>query len=516
MSGSRRRDANKTGNGGRKGGADTHEAKRRLRRFNVNKLIRRLKRRIALDRKRFVIYSILRTLVIITMVRCFFLREYENVGLCLLSLVLFLVPSLAEEGFKIEIPVFFESIIYIFIYSAWILGEIQNYYVLIPGWDTMLHMMNGFLCAAVGFSIVDLFNRKNSKPNLSPISLTIVAFCFSMTVGVLWEFIEFSCDQLFGLDMQKDTIVRAFTTVKLSADGDPMKIAGIKETLITTENGEQTLISGYLYIGLIDTMKDLFVNFIGALAFSVIGYNYVAKRSETSIAPALAIRAETEEERSAIKEKLNEEDSSTYMQDMSREAAELFPGAAKRAKGYSAADGAAASGRMTGAERRAERRKKREQDRAPSSPQQLRQNLVVTVWIAILLDAAEFFIIYPIGSVWFLNVMFIAATIGMLAGLLMFLIMREEKMRTHGIWLWTICSIAACLLNVYRWMLRSGMTMAEFKVALFTTAVQLVLPVILWKMYRYMLRTPAGAPESTGKSESVDAGDGGGTAAKTE
>ena len=40
-------------------------------------------------------------------------------------------------------------------------------------------------------------------------------------------------------------------------------------------NGKELGLGGYLDIGLLDTMNDLFVNFIGAVVFSVIGYFYV-------------------------------------------------------------------------------------------------------------------------------------------------------------------------------------------------------------------------------------------------
>ena len=39
-----------------------------------------------------------------------------------------------------------------------------------------------------------------------------------------------------------------------------------------------------LDIGLLDTMKDLFVNFIGAVVFSVIGYFYVKGRGKGTFA----------------------------------------------------------------------------------------------------------------------------------------------------------------------------------------------------------------------------------------
>ncbi|MDD5922037.1 MAG: hypothetical protein PUC44_02480, partial [Eubacteriales bacterium] len=100
--------------------------------------------------------------------------------------------------------------------------------------------------------------------------LVIVAFCFSMTIGVCWEFIEFTCDHLFGLDMQKDTIVHMISSTKLNPNGQkPVKIYHIHQVIV---NGKDLGLGGYLDIGLIDTMKDLFVNFIGALVFSFIGF----------------------------------------------------------------------------------------------------------------------------------------------------------------------------------------------------------------------------------------------------
>lgn len=165
---------------------------------NIWKNAKYLRERIRLDRKTFLLYTVLRILVILTAVRCFLTQNYEGFALCLLSLILFLLPSFFEEKLKLEIPPLFEGIIYLFIYAAEILGEVNHYYTAIPGWDTMLHTLNGFLCAAIGFSLVDIMNRKSRRLNLSPLYLALVAFCFSMTIGVIWEFIEFTLDQLFS------------------------------------------------------------------------------------------------------------------------------------------------------------------------------------------------------------------------------------------------------------------------------------------------------------------------------
>jgi hypothetical protein len=265
----------------------------------INRWIQHQKDRIRLDRKSFLIYSVLRILVILTGIRCFLQGRYEDVALCILSLVLFLLPSFFSEKLKIEIPTLFESLIYLFIFAAEILGEVNHYYTAIPGWDTMLHTINGFLCAAIGFSLVDILNRKSKNLNLSPLYLAIVAFCFSMTVGVLWEFFEFFCDQTFFLDMQKDFIVKTIASVTLDPTHQqiPVKISNITKTVIYSADGTTTTINGgYLDIGIIDTMKDLFVNFIGAVVFSVIGYLYVKKRDSRSIAKSLILTTLTDEE----------------------------------------------------------------------------------------------------------------------------------------------------------------------------------------------------------------------------
>ena len=270
---------------------------------NIWKQTKYLRERIRLDRKTFLLYSVLRILVILTAVRCFFTRNYEGFALCLLSLILFLLPSFFEEKLKLEIPPLFEGIIYLFIYAAEILGEVNHYYTAIPGWDTMLHTLNGFLCAAIGFSLVDILNRKSHNLNLSPLYLSIVAFCFSMTIGVIWEFIEFTFDQFFYLDMQKDFIVRTIGSVTLDPTHSqiPVRVSNITRTIIETAGGKTyTIKGGYLDIGIIDTMKDLIVNFVGAVAFSIIGYFSVKYRDRKNdvinLAEDLRVRTLSDED----------------------------------------------------------------------------------------------------------------------------------------------------------------------------------------------------------------------------
>ena len=239
-------------------------------------------------RRRLTIRGVLSFFIVLTFVRAAFMHRYENMFVCVLSLVLFCVPMLIERSLDIDIPPLMEAIIYCFIFAAEILGEINSFYTIIPGWDTMLHTINGFLVAAVGFSLVDLFNRSERFTfKLSPLFLAIVAFCFSMTVGVLWEFFEFGADQMLGTDMQKDFIVQNINSVSLNPDGLNNVEHVQVESLIVNGEDWMEFPGGYLDIGLIDTMKDLQVNFLGAVAFSIIGYFYVKTRGKGKLAASL-------------------------------------------------------------------------------------------------------------------------------------------------------------------------------------------------------------------------------------
>ncbi len=243
----------------------------------------------------FIVYMTLRVLVILMMVLQFFNRNYENVFLCILTLLLLVIPSLIQINLKIELPTALEITILVFIFAAEILGEIQSYYIRIPVWDTALHTINGFLMAAIGFALVDILNRsKKVSMNLSPLFVSIVAFCFSMTIGVIWEFFEFGMDCFVGFDMQKDTIVNAINSVMLDPTNSNvvMRIPDITDVVV---NGKSLGLGGYLDIGLVDTMKDLIVNFIGAVVFSVIGYFYIKNRGKGTFARRFIPRLKAKE-----------------------------------------------------------------------------------------------------------------------------------------------------------------------------------------------------------------------------
>ena len=228
------------------------------------------------------IFVVLRVLIII----CAFVEAIHgniiNVLLCVAALILYTIPTFVQETLKFEFPNTFETIIYFFIFSSVVLGEINKFYIMIPHWDTILHLLSGFLCAGFGFSLFELCNKKKTSKDVTLIFTVIVSFCFSMTVGVLWEVVEYAADNVLRVDMQKGTIVRDIASIELNPvkDNSSLKVDNIVETDIKTSDGKEFIVNGYLDIGLNDTMKDLIIDMCGSIIFCIFGIIYVLNKDK--------------------------------------------------------------------------------------------------------------------------------------------------------------------------------------------------------------------------------------------
>ncbi len=244
----------------------------------------------------FTVYVIIRFLVLLCIVLQALNHNWNNVFYCCVALILFTLPYFIEKNFKIDIPNALEIIAILFIFASMILGEVNRFYLTIPHFDTVLHTINGFICCAIGFSLVELLNDNIDSFKLTPIFRVIVAFCFSMTIGIFWEFFEYGCDVSLKSDMQKDTVLKSIASVDLNEQkiNEAVIIDDIKSTTIKYKNDNIIVIEGgYLDVGLYDTMKDLIVNFIGAIIFSIIGLFYLNNKEKYKFTESLFIKKTT-------------------------------------------------------------------------------------------------------------------------------------------------------------------------------------------------------------------------------
>ncbi len=160
---------------------------------------------------------------------------------CVLGIIVIHIPSLLAHKFKFEIPFFLYIAYIIFLYCSIFLGEAQSFYYKIPHWDTILHAMSSLMLGFFGFMFITILNRdEHTLMRLSPFFVSLFAFCFAVTIGAIWEVYEFTMDGLMGFNMQKHS----------TANGVPLE--------------------GHL--ALVDTMKDIIIDAIGAFSASLMGY----------------------------------------------------------------------------------------------------------------------------------------------------------------------------------------------------------------------------------------------------
>lgn len=160
---------------------------------------------------------------------------------CLLGVFVMMLPSFFERRLKIVVPNSMVIMYFVFLYCAIYLGEIHNFYYVIPHWDTVLHAFSGGMLGALGFIFVDILNKdKTVRVSLTPFFISVFAFSFALAVGALWEIYEFSFDSLLGLNLQKHS--------------NEMGVALV---------GRQALS---------DTMEDIIVDAVSALVVVTVGY----------------------------------------------------------------------------------------------------------------------------------------------------------------------------------------------------------------------------------------------------
>lgn len=129
-------------------------------------------------------------------------RHWESLFVSVLTFALTFVPLLFQRFYHVRIPVFFTSAIIVFTYSTLFLGEIGNFYERLWWWDVLMHGGAAIGFGLIGFIMIFMLFRGN-RYAAPPIALAWFAFCYAMTIGVLWEIFEFGMDQMFGLNMQK-------------------------------------------------------------------------------------------------------------------------------------------------------------------------------------------------------------------------------------------------------------------------------------------------------------------------
>jgi uncharacterized membrane protein YjdF len=189
---------------------------------------------------------VLQLIMAVELILVFNRQQWFNAFLIITIMAISLLPSVLGRRFRVYIPPEFQVLAVVFVFAALFLGEIHDYYGRIWWWDIALHTSSGLLMGILGFLLVYVLNESERIDiYMRPRFVAFFAFIFAVAVGALWEIFEFAMDQIVGTTMQKPML------------NDPS--------------------------GLTDTMWDMIVNTLGALAISALGWWYMEQHERSFI-----------------------------------------------------------------------------------------------------------------------------------------------------------------------------------------------------------------------------------------
>lgn len=155
------------------------------------------------------------------------------------TLMLSFAPPFLASRLYIRLPRWIIAAVALFLFATLFLGEVLDFYERLWWWDIALHGLSALGFGFTGFLFVFIL-FEGDRYAAPAWAMGLLAFCFAVTIGVIWEVFEFSMDQAFGMNMQKT--------------------------------------------GLMDTMGDLIVDVIGAGIAGITGALYLRRLALGSVA----------------------------------------------------------------------------------------------------------------------------------------------------------------------------------------------------------------------------------------
>lgn len=196
--------------------------------------------------------------------------------LFLLVVVLMFLPRLLEWLFRVRLSALLKVFIMCCIGIGPILGDVFGFYVRFTHWDTLQHIICGFLMALVGYMLPDILNPDLSSRISAPTRL-LFALTFGLAAAAVWELYEYVGDTLWGTDMQASTVIHVLHSKHLGSSPDLVET--IDDIFDVVINGSELGLGGYIEIGLIDTMEDIFSNAAGILLYCILSLFAVRRKT---------------------------------------------------------------------------------------------------------------------------------------------------------------------------------------------------------------------------------------------
>ena len=194
-----------------------------------------------------VIWLIVRASMLICAAYSFIKGGHENVVMGWESIFCFifthlwdLFQILGNGSFIEEVPPLSQTMLNLIIFVGIVIGSYGGVFDNTTWFDTVMHLLTGFVCAVFGYDFAVIIQRKKGECAATLAAMFGLMFALSIAVG--WEFYEFLMDTLHGTNLQ------------LAREGAETVIFDLSKY-----RGE------YGYLGLFDTMTDMMMNTSGGV-----------------------------------------------------------------------------------------------------------------------------------------------------------------------------------------------------------------------------------------------------------
>jgi len=171
-----------------------------------------------IDKVNLSLALLLKISLLIASIVAIWFRDWLDVFLSLLALFLTFLPNIVEKKLSIVVPTKFEFLVVAFIYASLYLGEARLFWNLIWWWDLAMHFLSGIIMGIIGFSLVRILNEYKAI-NINPFFVAMFSFCFSLSMGAVWEVFEFFMDYFLHTNLQTGSLVDTMTDIMLDITG---------------------------------------------------------------------------------------------------------------------------------------------------------------------------------------------------------------------------------------------------------------------------------------------------------
>jgi len=133
------------------------------------------------DRIQLIISYALQAILVVSMGFSLYRQNWLNLFITIGILFLTFLPKIIRKSAKVYLPVEFDLISIVFVFTAIFLGEIHSYYAKFWWWDAVLHTSSGFLLGIAGFLLLFILNEETSVHiKMKPGFVALFGFAFAV------------------------------------------------------------------------------------------------------------------------------------------------------------------------------------------------------------------------------------------------------------------------------------------------------------------------------------------------